>query len=98
MWYIVFLSTTTTPTKENIMKEARKLFNRLVEEYEAQGGREASIDFTVNGVDFTLSTSDGVLILWYDDEPQAEDLFSTDPDDREGLIRWLDSNIGEAIQ
>lgn len=80
------------------MKESAKLFDRLVNEHTAQGGREASIDFTVNGVDFTLSASDGVLILWYDDEPQAEDLFSTDPNDREGLIRWLDGNIGEAIQ
>jgi hypothetical protein len=78
--------------------ESAKLFNRLVDEYHAQGGREASIDFTVNGVDFTLSAVNGVLILWYDDEPQEEDLFSTDPDDREGLIRWLEVGIGEAIQ
>jgi len=82
------------------MQKSAQLFDRLVDEYEAKSrnGGEAIVNFTVNGVAFTLSASDGVLILWYDDEPQAEDLFSTDPDDREGLIRWLDTNIGEAIQ
>lgn len=81
------------------MQEAAKLLDRLIEEYEAQGGQEATIDFIINGVDFTLSASDGVLILWYDDEePQLEDLFSTDLKDREALIHWLNEGIGDAIQ
>jgi hypothetical protein len=80
------------------MKEAAKLLNRLVEEREAQGGREASIDFTVNGVDFSLSVSNGWMILWYDDEPKLEDFFSTYPDDVERITEWLNDGIGEAIQ
>lgn len=80
------------------MKEATKLFNRLVEDFEAQGGREAHIDFTVNGVDFSLTVAGGVMVLWYDDEGQQECLFSNEPQDREGLTRWLEDGISEAIQ
>jgi hypothetical protein len=80
------------------MKEAAKLLKRLIEEREAQGGREAVIDFTINGVDFSLSVSDGWVILWYDDEPKHEELFSTYPDDVERLTHWLNDGISDAIQ
>lgn len=78
--------------------EASKIFDRLVKEYEATRGNEAIVNFTVNGVDFTVTVSNGVMVLWYDDEGQIEELFSNEPRDREGLIKWLEAGIGEAIQ
>jgi hypothetical protein len=80
------------------MQNATALFNRLIEEHEAQGGREASIDFTVNGVDFTLSLVNGWMVLWFNDEGQHEEFFSNEKEDRERLIAWLNDGIGDAIQ
>jgi hypothetical protein len=78
--------------------EAAKIFDRLVNAHRATGGTEAIVDFTVNGKDFSLTACNGVMVIWYDDEGQAECLFSNEPQDREGLIEWLNVEIGEAIQ
>ena len=80
------------------MKESAKLFDCLTDEYKARKDGEAIIDFTVNGVDFTLTVSNGVMVLWFDDEGQTAELFSNERRDRLRLIKWLDRAIGEAIQ
>lgn len=80
------------------METTFKIFTRLTNEFHRTGGTEAVIDFTVNGIDFSLSACDGVMILWYDDERQQETLFSDEEEDREGLIEWLHYAIGKAIQ
>lgn len=79
------------------MKESAKLFDRIVEEHKAHPA-EAIIDFTVNGVEFSLSLVNGVMVLWYDDEGQDECLFSDAPQHREGIIEWLEYAIAQAIQ
>jgi len=78
--------------------ESAKIFDRLVNEYESTKGQEAIVNFTVNGVDFTVTVCNGVMVLWYDDEGQQECIFSNSPENREGLIEWLNEGIGEAIQ
>jgi len=80
------------------MHNATQILNRLIEDREAQDGREASVDFTVNGTEFTISVVDNWVTLWYDDAPQENDFFSTYPDDIERLTEWLNDSIGEAIQ
>lgn len=80
------------------MLATTKIFNRLVEDYEANYCREAHIDFTVNGVDFSLTVVNSAITLWYDDEAQVDEIFSTDEEDVERLVMWLHDAIGDAIQ